>query len=58
MMINGSSLVNLTNSHKEEICESYVYLGRTNDYVEGFDELLKSLEGVGAHIKRLVVPKF
>ena len=58
MTMNGASLVNFTNSHKEEICESYVYLGRTNDYVEGFDELLKSLEGVGAHMKRLVVPKY
>ena len=45
-MMNGTNLTNLTVGIRTEFCETHLFLGRPNDQLEGFNDLISKANGV------------
>lgn len=52
-MMNGTNSSNLTVQVRTEFCETHLYLGKPNDHLEGFNDMLSKASGISAAIMKI-----
>lgn len=51
--MNGTNSSSLTVQVRTEFCETHLYLGKPNDHLEGFNDMLSKASGISAAIMKI-----
>ena len=54
--MNGTNYSALQPPDKKDLCETNLYVGRTNDYMEGYNNALLGAKGIADAFKKVVTP--